>query len=54
MRKLKEKIIGTTFSCWDLLHSGHNIFLEDLDIENIKKLSDKIICNITSVLLSLP
>jgi glycerol-3-phosphate cytidylyltransferase len=25
----KDKIIGTTFSCWDLLHSGHNIFLED-------------------------
>ena len=22
-------IIGTTFSCWDLLHAGHNIFLED-------------------------
>lgn len=20
--------IGVTFSCWDLLHSGHNIFLE--------------------------
>ena len=23
------KSIGTTFSCWDLLHSGHNLFLED-------------------------
>ena len=22
-------IIGTTFSCWDLLHAGHNLFLED-------------------------
>ena len=21
--------IGTTFSCWDLLHAGHNLFLED-------------------------
>ena len=27
--KYKNKIIGTTFSCWDLLHCGHNIFLED-------------------------
>ncbi len=25
----KNKIIGTTFSCWDLLHAGHNIFLKD-------------------------
>ncbi len=25
----KDKIIGTTFSCWDLLHAGHNIFLKD-------------------------
>ena len=25
----KEKVIGTTFSCWDLLHCGHNIFLND-------------------------
>ena len=23
------KIIGSTFSCWDLLHAGHNLFLED-------------------------
>ena len=22
-------IIGATFSCWDLLHAGHNLFLED-------------------------
>jgi len=21
--------IGITFSCWDLLHAGHNLFLED-------------------------
>jgi glycerol-3-phosphate cytidylyltransferase len=21
--------IGVTFSCWDLLHAGHNLFLED-------------------------
>ncbi len=26
---LKDKKIGVTYSCWDLLHSGHNIFLED-------------------------
>jgi glycerol-3-phosphate cytidylyltransferase len=25
----KEKKIGVTFSCWDLLHAGHNIFLND-------------------------
>lgn len=25
----KTKKIGTTFSCWDLLHAGHHIFLED-------------------------
>ncbi len=24
-----NKKIGCTFSCWDLLHAGHNIFLED-------------------------
>ena len=24
-----KKTIGTTFSCWDLLHCGHNLFLED-------------------------
>ena len=24
-----KNIIGTTFSCWDLLHCGHNIFLND-------------------------
>ncbi len=24
-----DKIIGVTFSCWDLLHAGHNIFLSD-------------------------
>lgn len=24
-----DKKIGTTFSCWDLLHAGHNIFLVD-------------------------
>ena len=22
-------IVGVAFSCWDLLHAGHNIFLED-------------------------
>jgi glycerol-3-phosphate cytidylyltransferase len=22
--------IGATFSCWDLLHAGHHIFLEDI------------------------
>ena len=27
--KNKDKIIGTTFSCFDLLHCGHNLFLED-------------------------
>jgi glycerol-3-phosphate cytidylyltransferase len=25
----KDKNIGVTFSCWDLLHAGHNIFLDD-------------------------
>jgi glycerol-3-phosphate cytidylyltransferase len=25
----KDKVIGVTFSCWDLLHAGHNIFLSD-------------------------
>jgi glycerol-3-phosphate cytidylyltransferase len=25
----KNKNIGITFSCWDLLHAGHNLFLED-------------------------
>lgn len=25
----REKNIGVTFSCWDLLHAGHNIFLKD-------------------------
>jgi len=25
----KDKIIGCTFSCWDLLHAGHNLFLKD-------------------------
>jgi glycerol-3-phosphate cytidylyltransferase len=25
----KNKKIGATFSCWDLLHAGHHIFLED-------------------------
>jgi glycerol-3-phosphate cytidylyltransferase len=24
-----DKNIGVTFSCWDLLHAGHNLFLED-------------------------
>ena len=24
-----DKVIGVTFSCWDLLHAGHNIFLSD-------------------------
>lgn len=27
--KNSNKIIGITFSCWDLLHAGHHIFLED-------------------------
>jgi len=26
----KHKKIGATFSCWDLLHAGHHIFLEDI------------------------
>ena len=26
----KNKRIGVTFSCWDLLHAGHHIFLEDI------------------------
>ncbi len=25
----KSKKIGATFSCWDLLHAGHHIFLAD-------------------------
>ena len=25
----EDKKIGVTFSCWDLLHAGHNIFLAD-------------------------
>lgn len=25
----QDKKIGVTFSCWDLLHAGHNIFLAD-------------------------
>jgi glycerol-3-phosphate cytidylyltransferase len=24
-----DKKIGITFSCWDLLHAGHNLFLKD-------------------------
>jgi glycerol-3-phosphate cytidylyltransferase len=29
-RKLNNNLnIGVTFSCWDLLHAGHNLFLED-------------------------
>jgi glycerol-3-phosphate cytidylyltransferase len=28
-QKNYNKKIGVTFSCWDLLHAGHNIFLED-------------------------
>ena len=24
-----KKYIGVTFSCWDLLHAGHQLFLED-------------------------
>lgn len=27
--KFENKIIGVTFSCWDLLHAGHSLFLED-------------------------
>jgi glycerol-3-phosphate cytidylyltransferase len=27
--KFQDKKIGVTFSCWDLLHSGHNLFLRD-------------------------
>jgi glycerol-3-phosphate cytidylyltransferase len=27
--KNSDKKIGVTFSCWDLLHAGHHIFLED-------------------------
>lgn len=26
---LKNKVLGVTFSCWDLLHPGHLLFLED-------------------------
>lgn len=25
----QDKMIGTTFSCWDLLHCGHSLFLAD-------------------------
>jgi glycerol-3-phosphate cytidylyltransferase len=25
----RNKKIGVTFSCWDLLHAGHNLFLAD-------------------------
>ncbi len=25
----KNKTIGVTFSCWDLLHAGHHLFLKD-------------------------
>ena len=25
-----NKSIGVTFSCWDLLHAGHNLFLRDV------------------------
>jgi len=25
----RNAIIGATFSCWDLLHAGHNLFLKD-------------------------
>ena len=25
----KDVIIGATFSCWDLMHAGHMLFLED-------------------------
>ena len=34
----KTKKIGVTFSCWDLLHAGHHIFLADA-----KKNSDLLI-----------
>ena len=27
--KYPDSKIGVTFSCWDLLHAGHNLFLED-------------------------
>ena len=30
----KTSIIGVTFSCWDLLHAGHNIFLDDERVPN--------------------
>ncbi len=26
----RHRKIGVTFSCWDLLHAGHHIFLEDI------------------------
>lgn len=26
---IKGKTIGATFSCWDLLHAGHNLFLKE-------------------------
>jgi glycerol-3-phosphate cytidylyltransferase len=25
----QNKIIGVTFSCWDIMHAGHQLFLED-------------------------
>ena len=28
-RENSDKTIGVTYSCWDLLHAGHNIFLAD-------------------------
>ena len=28
-QKYLDSKIGVTFSCWDLLHAGHNLFLED-------------------------
>lgn len=28
-QKYPDSKIGVTFSCWDLLHAGHNLFLED-------------------------
>ena len=34
LKKFKSmEPIGVTFSCWDLLHAGHNIFLEDCKIQ---------------------
>lgn len=28
-QEFKNKKIGVSFSCWDLLHAGHNLFLKD-------------------------